>query len=92
MRTRLELVTSETMIKRLADALFMEMFPDEALAPLLKGRDAEAITQDLRALLAAILSQGRAAHAPLPALFDGAYLSGSAAAARVLGQPAAANA
>jgi len=75
MRTRLELVTSDTMIERLADTLFMEMFPDDALAPLLKGRDAEAVTRDLRALLSAILSQGRAAHAPLPALFDGAYLS-----------------
>ena len=75
MRTRLELVTSDTMIERLADTLFMEMFPDDALAPLLKGRDAKAVTRDLRALLAAILSQGNAAHAPLPALFDGAYLS-----------------
>ena len=51
MTTRLELVTSGLLIERIADTLFMEMFPDEALAPILKGRDADAVIRDLRRIL-----------------------------------------
>ena len=75
MKTRLELVKSDIMIERLADTLFVEMFPDDALAPVLKGRDGEAIVRDLRTLLATILSVGRPASDSFPALFDGSYLT-----------------
>ena len=75
MTTRLELVTSGLLIERIADTLFMEMFPDEALAPILKGRDADAVIRDLRRLLAAIPSTSHPADDSLPALFDGALMT-----------------
>ncbi len=77
MTTRLELVTSGLLIERIADTLFMEMFPDEALAPILKGREADAVIRDLRRLLAAILSTSHPADGSLPALFDGALMTSS---------------
>lgn len=47
----IERIGGERALERIADRLFVEMFPDHEFAPLFKGIDSNEIVDDLRALL-----------------------------------------
>jgi|OM-RGC.v1.025673657 hypothetical protein len=50
-RRAIELIGGEPALERIADMLFVELFPDHEFAPLFEGLASTEILEDLRALL-----------------------------------------